>query len=207
MALMAFDHTEPPAQSPADPSFPREESALRTFTLAEGIMMLILGTLSLIFPLVASVWVTAAVALVFLIGGLISWVNTMARARQLDAVHTFWRLVVATLLVVTGLWMVTRLASGPTAAARQITILALAIGGVFLVEGAVATCVSLTNRHVRGWSWGLVNGLMTLLLGAVILMMKNPDLVWILGILVGISFLFSGIDLLRFSASFHSEKR
>ncbi|MFN9057767.1 MAG: DUF308 domain-containing protein, partial [Cyanobacteriota bacterium] len=101
---MAFDHTEPPAQSPGDPSLPREESALRTFTLAEGIMMLILGTLALIFPLVASVWVTAVVALVFLIGGLISWINTMARARQLDVVHTFWRLVVATLLVVTGVW-------------------------------------------------------------------------------------------------------
>ncbi|MFN9055988.1 MAG: hypothetical protein ACK5W5_03295, partial [Cyanobacteriota bacterium] len=90
--------------------------------------------------------------------------------------------------------------------ARQIAILALAIGGVFLVEGAVATCVSLYNRHVRGWGWGLVNGLMTLLLGAIILMMKSSNLVWILGILVGISFLFSGIDLLKFSASFHSKK-
>ncbi|MEB3300877.1 MAG: DUF308 domain-containing protein [Cyanobacteriota bacterium] len=202
---MAFDPREASAHPPADPSLPREESALRTFTLAEGIMMLVLGTLSLIFPLVASVWVTAAVALVLLIGGLISWINTMARARQLDAVHTFWRLVVATLLVVTGLWMVTRLASGPTAAARQLTILARAIGGVFLIEGAVATCVSLTNRHVRGWGWGLVNGLMTLLLGGVILMMKNHDLARILGTLVGISFLFSGIDMLGFSAGFHSK--
>ena len=85
MALMAFDPREASAHPPADPSLLREESALRTFTLAEGIMMLVLGTLSLIFPLVASVWVTAAVAMVLLIGGLMSWINTMARARQLDS--------------------------------------------------------------------------------------------------------------------------
>ncbi len=36
-------------------------------------------------------------------------------------------------------------------------------------------------------------------------MMKNSDLAWILGTLVGISFLFSGIDMLGFSAGFHSK--
>lgn len=41
--------------------------------------------------------------------------------------------------------------------------------------------------------------------GRVILMMKNSDLAWILGTLVGISFLFSGIDMLGFSAGFHSK--
>jgi uncharacterized membrane protein HdeD (DUF308 family) len=182
---------------------PQEESALRTFTLAEGIMMLVLGTLALIFPLVASVWVTAVVALVFLVAGLISGINTLGRARQLAAQHTLWRLVVATLLVVSGLWIVTRLASGPTAAASQVATLALAIGVVFLVEGAVAIFVSLSNRHVRGWGWGLINGVVTLLLGVLILSMKILNPLWVLGILVGISFLFSGIDLLTFSASFH----
>jgi uncharacterized membrane protein HdeD (DUF308 family) len=34
--------------------------------------------------------------------------------------------------------------------------------------------------------------------------MKSLSLLWVLGTLVGISFLFSGIDLLTFSASFHT---
>jgi hypothetical protein len=37
-----------------------------------------------------------------------------------------------------------------------------------------------------------------------ILTMKSLSLLWVLGTLVGISFLFSGLDLLTFSASFHS---
>jgi hypothetical protein len=195
---------QPFPPSPGDPNIDAGDNSLRIFTLAEGILMLVLGTLALIFPLVASVWVTGVVALVFLVAGLISWINTLGRARQLDSLHIFWRLVVATLLLLSGIWMVGRLASGPAAAARQVAALALAIGVVFLVEGAVATMVSLSNRQVRGWGWGLVNGLVTLLLGVFMLTMKAFSLVWVLGVLVGISFLFSGVDLLTFSASFHS---
>jgi uncharacterized membrane protein HdeD (DUF308 family) len=190
--------------SPGDPNIDAGDNSLRIFTLAEGILMLVLGMLALIFPLVASVWVTGVVALVFLVAGLISWINALSRARQLDALHTFWLLVVATLLLLLGIWMVGRLASGPAAAASQVAALAQAIGVVFLVEGAVATMVSLSNRQVRGWGWGLVNGLVTLLLGLFVLTMKAFNQVWVLGVLVGISFLFSGVDLLGFSASFHS---
>jgi uncharacterized membrane protein HdeD (DUF308 family) len=68
---------------------------------------------------------------------------------------------------------------------------------------AVASVVALTHRHVKGWGWGLTNGLVTLVLGLMILTMKSLSLLWVLGSLVGISFLFSGLDLLTFSASFH----
>ena len=112
--------------------------------------------------------------------------------------------MLATLLLLLGIWMVGRLASGPAAAASQVAGLAQAIGVVFLVEGAVATMVSLSNRQVRGWGWGLVNGLVTLLLGLSVLTMKAFNQVWELGVLVGISFLFSGVDHLGCSASFHS---
>jgi uncharacterized membrane protein HdeD (DUF308 family) len=83
--------------------------------------------------------------------------------------------------------------------------LSLAIGIVFLVEGAVASVVSLAHREISGWGWGLLNGLITLILGGLILSLPTASLLSVLGILVGISFLFSGIDLLRFSASFHPE--
>jgi uncharacterized membrane protein HdeD (DUF308 family) len=43
----------------------------------------------------------------------------------------------------------------------------------------------------------------TLVLGLMILTMKSMSLLRVLGTLVGISFLFSGLDLLTFSASFH----
>ena len=50
------------------------------------------------------------------------------------------------------------------------------------------------------------SGIVTLVLGLLILTMKELSLLWVLGTLVGISFLFSGIDLLTFSASFHPDR-
>jgi uncharacterized membrane protein HdeD (DUF308 family) len=193
------------AQHTAPAHLAREAATLRSFTLAEGVMMLVLGGLALLFPVMASVWVTAVVALAFLVGGIVGWINSLARSRRLSSVLTFWRLVVATLFLVTGLWMVRQLSAGPTRAAAQVAALALAIGVVFLVEGVVAILVSLSHRHVNGWGWGLTNGIVTLILGILILTMKSLSLLWVLGTLVGISFLFSGVDLLTFSASFHTE--
>jgi len=67
----------------------------------------------------------------------------------------------------------------------------------------VASIVSLSHREMAGWGWGLANGIVTLILGLIIVSMKGLGLLSVIGILVGISFLFSGIDLLVFSAAFH----
>ena len=172
----------------------------------EGVLFLVLGLLALIFPVVASKWVTAMVALGFLVGGLVGLINTFNRARRLRGAVTFWRLVLSMLFTVTGFWMVHQLAAGPLSAVAQVAALALAIGVVFVVEGIVGIIVSLSNRQLRGWGWGLTNGVVTLILGVLILTMKFWNLLWVLGMLVGISFLFTGIDLLSFSASFHLEE-
>ena len=52
---MAPDRTKQAGAVPGDSISRQEQSALRRFTLAEGALMLSLGTLALIFPLVASV--------------------------------------------------------------------------------------------------------------------------------------------------------
>jgi|UniRef100_UPI004047DC1B uncharacterized membrane protein HdeD (DUF308 family) len=178
---------------------------LRAFTLFEGVLMLVLGVLALVFPIMASVWVTTVVAVAFLVGGIVGWINNLMRAKQLSRWLTFWRLVVSTVFVVAGVSMIQQLGAGPAGVVLPVASLSLAIGIVFLVEGAVASVVSLAHREIKGWGWGLLNGLITLILGGLILSLPAASLLSVLGILVGISFLFSGIDLLSFSASFHPE--
>ena len=184
-----------------------DRGSLRSYTIAEGILLLVLGLLALIFPVVASAWVTVVVALAFLVGGIIGWVNNLNRARRLSRWHCFWRLVVSTLFLVTGAWIIQQFSAGIVPAAAQVTALAFAIGIVFLVEGVVAIIVSLSHTDMPGWGWGLANGVVTLLLGLIIVTMRAGGLLSVLGILVGISFLFSGIDLLVFSAAFHELDR
>ena len=179
--------------------------ALRAFTLAEGVLLLVLGWLALLFPLIASAWVTVVVAVAFLVGGIVGWVNNLNRARRLHRWHCFLRLVVSTLFVVTGAWILQQCGSGRCL--MQIAALAFAIGVVFLLEGLVTVIVSLSHRQVSGWGWGLANGVVTLILGLLILRMPDLWQLTVLGILVGVSFLFSGIDLLVFSAAFHGPDR
>jgi uncharacterized membrane protein HdeD (DUF308 family) len=139
------------------------------------------------------------------VGGIVGWINNLMRAKQLSRWLTFWRLVVSTVFVVAGVSMIQQLGAGPAGVVLPVASLSLAIGIVFLVEGAVASVVSLAHREIIGWGWGLLNGLITLILGGLILSLPAASLLSVLGILVGISFVFSGIDLLSFSASFHPE--
>ena len=183
---------------------PRRIAALRSFTLAEGVLMIVLGVLALIFPVVASLWVTVIVAVAFLVGGIVSLIDNLARAPHLSRWHTFWRLVVSTLFVVTGAWMIQQFRAGFPSAAAQVAAFALAIGVVFVIEGVVAILVALAHRGARGWGWGFANGVVTLLLCVLILTMKFWNQLSVIGLLVGVSFLFSGIDLIGFSARFHA---
>jgi uncharacterized membrane protein HdeD (DUF308 family) len=182
-----------------------EQRSLRAFTVAEGILMLVLGILALLFPVIASVGVTAIVAVAFLVGGLVGWIHGLLRAPRLSGGLTFWRLVVSTLFVVTGGWMLQHFRQGAAETLEQVAALALAIGIVFLAEGLVAIGVALAHRGMAGWGWGLTNGIVTVILGLLIVTMKFWNLTWVIGTLVGISFLFSGFDLLAFGVSFHPE--
>ena len=177
---------------------------LRGLTQAEGIIMIVLGFLALSFPVVASASVTVMVAIGFLVAGIVGWIDNLLRAKSLGRWYCFWRLVVSTLLLVTGLWMVIQFKSGLVPAALQIKARASAIGLVFLAEGAVMAILSLSHRTTPGWGWGVANGLVTLVLGVLILTMSPAGMLSVIGLLVGISFLFSGFDLLGFSSRFHS---
>jgi uncharacterized membrane protein HdeD (DUF308 family) len=181
-----------------------EDGQLRGLSQAEGIIMIVLGILALSFPVVASASITLMVAIAFLLAGILGWIDILMRAKRLERWYCFWRLVVSTLLLVTGLWMVIQFKSGAVPAAMQIKALASAIGLVFLAEGAVTAIVSLSNRTRQGWGWGLANGLVTLALGFLILTMGPASMLSVIGLLVGVSFLFSGFDLLGFSSRLHS---
>ncbi len=183
-----------------------ELAKLRGLTQSEGILLIVLGGLCLAFPLIASAWVSVMVALTFLISGILGWIDNLRSARWQSRAASFWRLVIATLFLLAGVWMLGQFGSGLVPAARQITALASALGIIFLLEGAFATTLALSHRGVAGWRWGLANGLSTAVLGALILTMPPAGLLSVLGLLVGISFLFSGFDLLRFGTRLHLER-
>ena len=177
----------------------------KAFAIAEGILLLVLGILALIFPVIASFWATGVIAVVFLISGLVGWISNLARSGRMGRWICFWRLVVSTLLIVAGASMISNFRD-PADAAQQVAAFALAIGIVFLVEGAVAFFSGLAHSNRPGAGWAIANGVITFILGLLIVTLKSVMLLWVLGSLVGISFLFSGLELIVFSSSMHDDQ-
>ena len=177
----------------------------KAFAIAEGILLIVLGILALIFPVIASFWATGVIAVVFLIGGLVGWISNLARSGRMGRWICFWRLVVSTLLIVAGASMISNFRD-PAEAAQQVAAFALAIGIVFLVEGAVAFFSGLAHSNRPGAGWAIANGVITFILGLLIVTLKSVMLLWVLGTLVGISFLFSGLELIVFGSSMHDDQ-
>ena len=177
----------------------------KAFAIAEGILLIVLGLLALVFPVLASFWTVAVIAVMFLIGGVVGWISNVARSGRMGRWICFWRLVVSTLFIVAGGSMIANLRS-PAEAAQQVATFALAIGIVFLVEGAVAFLSGLTHSNRPGAGWAVANGVVTFVLGVLIVTLKFWGLLWVLGTLVGISFLFSGIELITFSSTLHDDQ-
>ena len=184
---------------------PDSAGTFKAFAIAEGILLIILGVLALIFPVLASVWVTGVIAVVFLVGGVVGWISNLARSKRMGRWICFWRLVVSTLFIVAGASMISNFRS-PADAAEQVATLSLAIGIVFLVEGVVAFFNGLSHSNRPGAGWAVANGVVTFILGLLIVTLNSWNLVWVLGMLVGISLLFSGIDLIAFSSTIHSDQ-
>ena len=184
---------------------PDSIGTFQAFAIAEGILLIILGVLALIFPVLASVWVTGVIAVVFLVGGVVGWISNLARSKRMGRWICFWRLVVSTLFIVAGASMISNFRS-PADAAGQVAALSLAIGIVFLVEGVVAFFNGLSHSNRPGAGWAIANGVITFILGLLIVTLKFWGLLWVLGVLVGISFLFSGIDLIALSSTIHNDQ-
>ena len=184
---------------------PDSLGTFKAFAIAEGILLIILGVLALVFPVLASVWVTGVIAVVFLVGGVVGWISNLARSKRMGRWICFWRLVVSTLFIVAGASMISNFRS-PADAAEQVATLSLAIGIVFLVVGVVAFFNGLSHSNRPGAGWAVANGVITFILGLLIVTLKFWGLLWVLGVLVGISFLFSGIDLIALSSTIHNDQ-
>jgi uncharacterized membrane protein HdeD (DUF308 family) len=107
---------------------------------------------------------------------------------------SFWRtnktsgfmlhLLMGILYLLVGLWLI----KSPVAGSISITLL---LGMLYIVVGAVRVIYSLALRMSR-WGWSLFSGLVTLLLGILIVANWPVSGLFIIGLFVGIDLIFIG---------------
>lgn len=159
------------------------------WSLTWAMILIVFSLFTLTIPVITSFG-----ALVF-----IGWL--LAFSGVIQALHAFhsqgaggvvWKLFVALLYFALGIYMVAH----PLVGAPPLTLI---LGIFFLAEGGIDLAVYFRGWRSAGSLWILVEGFATVVLGLMILRQWPSDSLWVLGTLIGIGMLVTGISRLMIS--------
>ena len=156
--------------------------------LFEGIILMILGAAAIILPQIASLAVAMVLGWLLLIGGGIGLVTTiMARS----APGFWWALASSIIGLVAGALLI----GWPI---RGVISLTLVLAAFLAADGLIMIMYGFDHRRQlsQRWGWLVVNGVLDLLLAAIIFVALPGSAVWALGLLIGIDMLFGGSSLI-----------
>jgi uncharacterized membrane protein HdeD (DUF308 family) len=154
-----------------------------TLSMLWGLLLIVFGVLAVGLPLLAAVAVSALVAWLIVLAGI---VHLMVAFRVHSAGSVIWKLLVGVAYLCFGGYLLMHPVLG-------VATLTLLLASLFLIEGILNIVLYVQMRPIQGSSWVLIDGIVTLLLGAMIYMQWPSSSAWAIGTLVGISMIFSGV--------------
>lgn len=160
-----------------------------TLSILWGISLICLGMLAIASPFVAAVAVNVLVAWLIVLAGV---VHVIVAFHTREAGSMIWRLLVGLAYLCFGVYLIARPAVG-------VASLTLVLASLFLVEGIFNIILYFRIRSILRATWILLDGIVTLLLGAMIYMQWPSSSAWAIGTLVGVSLIFSGVTRVMMS--------
>ena len=159
------------------------------WSITLSVLMILAGVLAIVVPPVAGIAVTIFVGWLLVLSGLMHFVYAW-HTRGTGAI--IWEILVGIAYAFVGGYVLTH----PLLGMESLT-LALAI--YLFAEAVLEFVLGFQLRPRPGSGWLFVDGVITLILAVMIWRDWPFSTVWALGILVGVSMLFSGIGRLMFS--------
>lgn len=159
--------------------------------VALGVLLIVVGAAAVLFPFIAAVSFNLVVGTALLAGGIL----TLAQAARLRRWRGFAAQVVLGLLYAgAGIIFIANPAAGLFA-------LVVLLATFFAADGAARIMLSLKLRPRRGWLLFFVSGVLSAVLGAIVLISLPSGLpVVLLGVAVGLNLIFAGLSFLRCTA-------
>jgi uncharacterized membrane protein HdeD (DUF308 family) len=163
-----------------------------------GVLLIILGIVAIAQPAVSTIFAETWFALILISAG----AAKLGYAFQTrDSEGFVWKLSLSILYIATG----AMLFFSPLKGVLTLTLL---LGSFLLTEGVFELILAFRLRPQQNWTWVLGDGIITLLLGGIIWFQWPNDAPWLIGTLVGVSVLSTGISRvmlsLNRSSSFNS---
>ncbi len=150
--------------------------------LAVGILSVILGTVGL-----GMTWMLTLASVVYF-GVLLIVIGVAQLLQTFKAAgwrSTFLQILIGLLYLAAGIMVVSR----PLLASLTLT---WALGFALIVVGVMRIVVGVQHRGTSGWGGGLVGGIITLLLGLLILARWPSDALWVIGLFLAIELIVNG---------------
>ena len=165
--------------------------------LLEGILLIVLGSVAVLAPAVASVAATIVFGWLLLLSGVVGLIATF-RARQAPGFG--WSLLSALIGIAAGLVLLAM----PVQGAFSLTAVLIAF---LFAEGVASILYAFEHRKGSSgrWSWMLASGIVDLVLGTMLLAGLPGTAVWALGLLLGINMIFGGWALVWMALHARSE--
>jgi len=152
-----------------------------------GIVLIVLGMAAIVTPAAAGSAVVVVIGIILLGAG----VAAAIRGLQGDtAMEKVLGLVVGVVTALAGVAVLANPLFG-------LGLLTLLLAGYFLVDGACKVVVSFRFRPASGWTWLLLSGAVSLLLGALIWSQWPMSGLWAVGVLVGLNLISTGLAMLK----------
>ena len=154
-----------------------------------GVTLVLLGMLAVGSPLLAAVAVNAVVGWLIAFAGVVHLVIAFHAHR---AGSLIWRVLVGIAYILFAGYVITHPALG-------VASLTLLLASLFLVEGVFDIALFFRMRSTQGSSWVLMDGIVTVIVGLLILVHWPSSSAWAIGTLVGVSLIISGVTRVMLS--------
>ena len=159
--------------------------------------MMVLGVAAISLPLVTSLALTLWIGWLLVGNSVIKLIYAIQTRQQ----GSFWlKLLLAGLYLAAGVVLIVNPLEG-------VLTLTLLLGSFLVAEGVVELLLAIQMRSRSNWLWLLLNALLTLALGVFIWAEWPLDAPWVIGLLVGISFIASGLSRIMLSIAVRSTVR
>ena len=164
----------------------------------EGVVLVILGIGALILPPLATIAVAILFGWVLLLAGIFGLVTTLT-ARQ--APGFWWALISSVVSIVAGVLLF----GWPAGGALSLTLI---LTGFLTADGIVTIMLALDYRRASHGRWIglLINGVIDLILAAIIFVALPQSAAWAIGIIVGVDMLFGGSSLIALALAARNAK-
>jgi uncharacterized membrane protein HdeD (DUF308 family) len=167
-------------------SFLSDVRGITGWSIALSVLMIIAGLLAIASPFLAGIAVTRIVGWLLLFSGALHFVYAFHGAGVSAVV---WELLLAVVYVLIGFYILANTFVGLAA-------LTFVIALYLYIEAILEFAEWYMTRHESRSGWLLLNGIVKTLLAFMIWVTWPSSKIWVIGTLIGVSMLFSGISRL-----------